>query len=123
MRSWSTRRWRKGSPGFSARCPPGPDAVCGYLLTPYPNPVRGVFVTQQFRRRPSRTRGKIHIFTFNLPKVMEIAPDVFRFCLYAPEINLQFNFFLIRDDEPLLFTTGYRSSFRMLREAVARVID
>src|SRR3954471_21118719 len=34
MRSWSTRRWRKGSPGFSARCPPGPDAVCRYLLTP-----------------------------------------------------------------------------------------
>ena len=37
------------------------------------------------------------MFTFNLPKVTEIAPDVFRFCLYAPEINLQFNFFLIRD--------------------------
>src|SRR5262249_8736525 len=33
MRSWSTRRWRKGSPRFSARCPPGPDAVCRYLLT------------------------------------------------------------------------------------------
>ena len=28
MRSWSTRRWRKGLPRFSARCPPGPDAVC-----------------------------------------------------------------------------------------------
>src|SRR4051812_48031505 len=27
MRSWSTRRWRKGSPRFSARCPPGPDVV------------------------------------------------------------------------------------------------
>src|SRR6516164_6920320 len=38
MRSWSTRRWRKGSPRFSARCPPGPDAVCRYLLTPDPNP-------------------------------------------------------------------------------------
>src|SRR4051794_31977052 len=37
MRSWSTRRWRKDSPGFSARCPPGPDAVCRYLLTPAPN--------------------------------------------------------------------------------------
>src|SRR5262245_12468344 len=31
MRSWSTRRWRKGSPRFSARCPPGPDAVCRFL--------------------------------------------------------------------------------------------
>src|SRR6516164_3811654 len=38
MRSWSTRRWRKGSARFSARCPPGPDAVCRYLLTPDPNP-------------------------------------------------------------------------------------
>src|SRR4051794_23969659 len=27
MRSWSTRRWRKGSPRVSARCPPGPDVV------------------------------------------------------------------------------------------------
>lgn len=63
------------------------------------------------------------MFTFNPPTVTEIAPDVFRFCLYAPEINLQFNFFLIRDDEPLLFATGFRSSFPRLREAVARVID
>ncbi|HWB09896.1 MAG TPA: hypothetical protein VG826_11750 [Pirellulales bacterium] len=63
------------------------------------------------------------MFTFIPPTVTEIAPDVFRFCLYAPEIDLQFNFFLIRDDEPLLFTTGYRSSFPLLREAVARVID
>src|SRR5262249_42162552 len=30
--------WRKGSSRFSARCPPGPDAVCRYLLTPDPNP-------------------------------------------------------------------------------------
>jgi flavorubredoxin len=63
------------------------------------------------------------MFTFNPPSVTEIAPDVFRFCLYAPEINLQFNFFLVRDEQPLLFTTGYRASFPMLREAVARVID
>ena len=53
----------------------------------------------------------------------EIAPDVFRFCLYAPGFGLQFNFFLVRDEQPLLFTTGYRSGFPVLREAVARVID
>ena len=46
------------------------------------------------------------MFTFNLPTVAEIAPDVFRFFLYAPEIDLQFNFFLVRDEQPLLFTTG-----------------
>jgi flavorubredoxin len=63
------------------------------------------------------------MFRFNPPSVTEIAPDVFRFSLYAPEINLQFNFFLVRDEQPLLFTTGYRASFPSLREAVTRVID
>ena len=63
------------------------------------------------------------MFTFQPSVRLEIAADVFRFCLYAPEIDLQFNFFLVRDDQPLLFTTGYRSSFPLLREAVAQVID
>ena len=63
------------------------------------------------------------MFTFNPPSVTEIASDIFRFCLYTPEIDLQFNFFLVRDEQPLLFTTGYRSSFPLLREAVAQVID
>ena len=63
------------------------------------------------------------MFTFNPPSVTEIASDIFRFCLYTPEIDLQFNFFLVRDEQPLLFTTGYRSSFPLLREAVAQVIE
>jgi flavorubredoxin len=63
------------------------------------------------------------MFAFNPPTVTEIAPDVFRFCLYAPEIDLQFNYFLVRDEQPLLFTTGFRASFPILREAVAKVID
>lgn len=58
-----------------------------------------------------------------MTKVTEIAPDVYRFSLYVPEINLEFSHFLIRDDEPLLFHTGLRKMFPMLREAVARVID
>jgi flavorubredoxin len=44
-------------------------------------------------------------------------------CLFAPQLNLQFNYFLVRDDEPLLFTTGFRASFPQLREAVTRVIE
>ena len=32
----------------------------------------------------------------------EIAPDVYRISAYVPEINLQFNHFLIKDDEPLI---------------------
>lgn len=63
------------------------------------------------------------MFTFNPPSVTEIAPDVFRLCLFAPDLNLQFNFFLVRDEEPLLFTTGYKACFPMLRDAVARLID
>ena len=55
--------------------------------------------------------------------VDEIAPDVFRLSLYMPEMNIQFNQFLVRDDEPLLFHTGMRAIFPQVREAVARVID
>lgn len=32
----------------------------------------------------------------------ERAPDIFRLSLYVPEINIEFNQFLLRDDEPLL---------------------
>jgi flavorubredoxin len=56
-------------------------------------------------------------------RLTEIAPDVFRISQYVAPIDLQFNYFLVRDDEPLLFTTGYRASFPALREAVARVLD
>src|SRR6185312_1097295 len=63
------------------------------------------------------------MFTFDAPVVNEIGPDVFRICQFTPQIGLQFNYFLVRDDEPLLFTTGYRSSFPALRDAVATLID
>lgn len=63
------------------------------------------------------------MFTFESARITEIAPDVFRICLYAPELDLQFNHFLVRDQQPLLFTTGYRASFPVLREAVARILD
>jgi flavorubredoxin len=43
--------------------------------------------------------------------------------MYAPEIDLQFNYFLVRDEQPLLFTTGFRASFPVLRKAVAQVLD
>lgn len=56
-------------------------------------------------------------------RVDEIAPDVFRLSLYVPEMNIQFNQFVVRDDEPLLFHTGMRHIFPEVREAVSRVID
>lgn len=58
-----------------------------------------------------------------MPHVDEIAPDVYRVSVYVPEINLQFNHFLVRDDEPLLFHTGLRRMFPIVREAVSQLID
>ena len=55
--------------------------------------------------------------------VTEIAPDLYRISTYIPEIDLQFNQFLIKDEEPLLFHTGMRVLFPAVREAVATIID
>src|SRR4030095_3154138 len=59
----------------------------------------------------------------HMPTVTEIAPDVYRICTYFPEIDLQFSQFLIKDEEPLLFHTGMRALFPVVRDAVATVID
>jgi flavorubredoxin len=55
--------------------------------------------------------------------VTEIAPDVFRISTFIPTANLQFNQFLVRDEEPLLFHTGLRGLFPDVREAVATLLD
>ena len=57
------------------------------------------------------------------PRIDEIAPDLYRISLYVKEFDLQFNHFLIKDDEPLLFHTGMRGMFPLVRDAVARIID
>ena len=54
--------------------------------------------------------------------IEEVAPDLYRISTYVPEINLQFNQFLVRDDESLLFHTGMRGIFPLVRDEVARVI-
>lgn len=53
----------------------------------------------------------------------EIAPDLFRLSVYVPEVDMQFNHFLVRDDEPLLFHAGLKAMFPLLREAVSKLID
>ena len=58
-----------------------------------------------------------------MARIDEIAPDVYRVSLYVSQFDLQFNHFLIRDDEPLLFHTGMRRMFPEVRDAVAKVID
>jgi flavorubredoxin len=52
----------------------------------------------------------------------EIAPDVYRISTYVPEVNLQFNQFLVKDDEPFLYHTGMRGIFPIVSEAVARIV-
>lgn len=56
-------------------------------------------------------------------RVTEIAPDHYLISIYAPEFNLRFNHFLIKDDEPLLFHAGMKRMFPLVRDAVARVIN
>lgn len=58
-----------------------------------------------------------------MTRVDEIAPEVFRISTLVPEINLQFNQFLVRDEEPLLYHTGLKQMFPLVREAVASLID
>lgn len=55
--------------------------------------------------------------------ITEIAPDVYQIVTYVPEADLQFNQFLIKDDEPLLFHTGMNALFPVVHEAVASLID
>ncbi|HMO14505.1 MAG TPA: MBL fold metallo-hydrolase [Pirellulaceae bacterium] len=55
--------------------------------------------------------------------IHEIAPDVFRLSIYVPDFDMQFNHFLVRDEEPLLFHAGLKGMFPALREGVSRLID
>ncbi len=58
-----------------------------------------------------------------MTRVDEIAQDIFRISTYVPDFNLQFNQFLVRDDEPLLFETGMKQMYGIVREAVSNIID
>ncbi len=58
-----------------------------------------------------------------MTNVTEIAPDVYRISTYNENYRLQFNQFLVKDDEPLLFHTGMKGEFPAVREAVARILD
>ncbi len=55
--------------------------------------------------------------------ITEIAPDLFRLSIFAPQLNMQFCHFLVRDDEPLLFHTGLKGMFPELLKGVSTLID
>ncbi|MGE5566996.1 MAG: MBL fold metallo-hydrolase [Parcubacteria group bacterium] len=59
-------------------------------------------------------------------RVTEIADGIYRLSTFVPEVGpqgLTFNQFLVLGDEPLLFHTGLRRMFPLVREAVSRVMD
>ena len=53
----------------------------------------------------------------------EIAPDLYRISIFAQWGNFQFNHSLVKDDEPLLFSTGLRRMHAEIREAVSKLIN
>ena len=57
-------------------------------------------------------------------RVDEVAPGIYRICTPLDVIpgGFTFNSYLIADDEPLLFHTGYRKLFPITLEAIAKVI-
>jgi flavorubredoxin len=58
-------------------------------------------------------------------KIDEIGPRIYRLSTLAPDIGptgFTFNQFLLDDEEPLLFHTGHRSMFPMVRDAIERVM-
>ena len=55
--------------------------------------------------------------------VDEIGPDLYRISIHVPDFDLQFNHFLIKDEQPLLFHAGLNGMFDPLREAVSGIID
>lgn len=58
-----------------------------------------------------------------MASITEISPGVHRISILFREINLQFNHFLVVDDEPLLYHTGMRRMFPEVLAAVQHVID
>src|SRR3954453_2902934 len=59
-------------------------------------------------------------------RTAEIADGIYRLSIFVPEIappaRFTFNQFLVLGDEPLLFHTGLRRTFPLVRDAVARII-
>ena len=55
--------------------------------------------------------------------VSEIAADVYRISTFHPEYGIQFNQFLIKDDEPFIMHTGFKKMFPITLKAVSGIID
>lgn len=58
-----------------------------------------------------------------MSRITEIGPDIFKITTFIPEIDLEFNQFLVRDEEPLLYHTGMKGIFQIVKESVASLVD
>lgn len=58
-----------------------------------------------------------------MTQVTEVGPSLYRISTYVSEIDLQFNQFLVLDDEPLLYHTGPKKFFPVVRDAVATLVE
>lgn len=58
-----------------------------------------------------------------MPEISEIAEDVYRISIYVKDFDMQFNHFLVKDDEPLLYHTGMRKMFPQVYELVSKIVD
>ncbi len=54
--------------------------------------------------------------------ITEIAPDIFNISIFLSSANMQYNHFLVRDEQPLLYHTGSRSMFPQVLEAMKQVL-
>ncbi|MFO7715116.1 hypothetical protein, partial [Desulfosarcina sp.] len=56
-------------------------------------------------------------------QITEIGPDIFRISTFIPVANIQFNQFLVRDEEPLLYHTGMRGLLQQVKDSIGELID
>ena len=57
-----------------------------------------------------------------MANITEIAENIYRISIYAESFDLQFNHFLVKDEEPLLYHAGMKGMFPDLHDAVAKII-
>src|ERR1041384_6048914 len=55
--------------------------------------------------------------------IAEIAADLYRISTFVPDYHIEFNQFVIKDEQPFLMHTGLRKMFDVTREAVQKIID
>jgi flavorubredoxin len=57
-----------------------------------------------------------------MAQITEIGPEIFKISTFIPETDIQFQQFLVRDEEPLLYHTGMKGIFQIVKESVAKLV-